>query len=171
MPPNTHDGSLEAMGHVAEWVRYADAKAGLAAAGFAGVLAILAAQAGKVTDAVQRGGWWAAVCLTLSALTVLLTIVTLYFLVDAVVPRPRNSRPTANRFAWPAVAGADAKKLQEHVEATPLHEDAWSQTKQLADIAKQKYDAVRAALVCFMFLTVFGVALVVIAGVASAISK
>lgn len=124
-----------------------------------------------MTDAVQRGGWWAAACLTLAALTIFLIIITLFFLIDALVPRPRNSRPTVNRFAWPAVAASDAKKLEEHVRTTPVHEDAWSQAKQLADIAKQKYDAVRRALIGFMFMTIFGVALVVVAGVASAVSK
>jgi hypothetical protein len=162
--PRPDDGALVAMDQVGQWVRYADTKAGLVAAGFAAVLVLITGQVDDVVTTMKSGRDWMAVCIVLAVLVVAAAVITLWNLIDAIVPRPRGEGPVNNRFAWPALKEMDRSGLRAHLAATTVADDAWEQTLALAKIADQKYEAARAALAALMFFTLTGTVLVVGAG-------
>lgn len=156
------------MDQIANWVRFADTKAAILAAGLGVVLTMLMTNAGAVVSAIGSGGLEAVL------LYVMLTIAagsfawTLIWLLIALGPRRSAGRPGLNRFAWPTLADTTVDALIEHGRTTDATRDAWQQTIDLSRVAKSKFSATNRAIWGFGVVIVFAAAL---AGTANASTR
>jgi len=151
-PDNQDDGALAAMDQIGQWVRYADAKAGLVAAAAAAVLALAAGNAADIVETWDRGGGWRVAITTLVVGAAVAGVVTFWALAQALAPRPLGGPPKPNRFSWPSLSALTSDELAAHVTATSVHDDAWQQARVLASIAEAKFRWCRTALVASIFM-------------------
>lgn len=151
-PALERSGAAVALDHVAQWVRFADTKATILAAGLGVVLSVLAASADGTASTIDGGGLGAVLVLVLVALTAGALVMTLVYVVRAI--RPQTTEPDSmNRFAWPSLASTTVKDLQQHV-ATDPEPEAWRQVHALAGVARSKYAACNAAVTWFALLVI-----------------
>jgi hypothetical protein len=159
----TPSGSLEAIDHMAAWVRFADTKATVLAAGLGVVVTMLASSTSTVVKALGGGCGGKMTVGGLALITALAFLWTLFWLVRAIAPRNRLPYNGLNRFAWPSLVGATAEQLVAHAAASDVEVDAWQQVVDLAGVAREKFDAVKHAVYGFGLLIVVGVFTVVCA--------
>ncbi|MBO9049534.1 hypothetical protein [Curtobacterium flaccumfaciens] len=147
------------------WVKNADTKATVLAAGFGAVSTITAGRFSAVLTVIFGGseGWRILVAVAGVAFIVA-AVITIWFLTRALIPR-KNVSGGRNAFAWPSVADSFEANDKEFSRASA--EMAWAQAHALAKIAKAKFAAFRAALFSFVALIVFAAILL---GVASAVT-
>lgn len=157
------DGSLQAMDHMANWVRFADTKATILTAGLGVVVTMLMTNADVVMDALREGCAAAYVVGTLAGVSILAMIFTLFWLVRAILPQRGATNRATNRFAWPTLIGVSAQDLVRYTTSQPLGVDAWAQVVDLAVLADRKYDACRHAVRGFAVTLVVSVACLVVA--------
>ncbi len=160
-------GSLAALEHIADWVRFADAKATLLAAGLGVVVTMLTSGASTVVKAIGATCTSRLVVGGLAAVTVLSFLWTLIWVIRAITPRKTQLHNTLNRFAWPSLAGVTADELIAHAAAETLEKDAWQQVVNLAAIAKDKFNACTRATYGFGLMTAFGVSTLMAAAFAA----
>lgn len=143
------------------WIKNADTKATVLAAGFGAVSTITASRTAAVMNVIFDGteGWRIAVAVVAVAFAVA-AVVTLWFLVSALVPR-RDVSGGRNAFAWPSVATFTPDDDTFNAASAPM---AWEQARALARIAEAKFAAFQSALYSFVAVVVFAA---VIVGVAS----
>ncbi|SFB38885.1 hypothetical protein SAMN05192575_109176 [Nocardioides alpinus] len=165
-PEPTDDGAMNALSEIAQWVRFADTKAGLLAAGLGVILAGTVAQAATIVDAVASGGALGALTAVLFALWSASALTLVWFLMSAIGPRTSTSGPTINRFAWPSLPGIPVADLTQHVSGTTRDADAWRQVVDLSTVAASKYQACGRAVLAFMIVVVVTAAMVALAHVA-----
>lgn len=156
-------GSLQSLTEMAGWVRFADTKATILAAGLGVSATIVLSGAARISAAMRLSWLGLAIVGTLALGSLVCLIVTLYWIVRAISPRSDVAHPSVNRFAWPSLTNATADQLIAHARAVPLEDDAWQQVIDLAKIADLKFRACRAAVKAFAALLVLGVACVVTA--------
>lgn len=160
------DGATTALSEVAQWVRFADAKAGLMAAGLGVVLAGTAAQASEIVDSVSAGGVLGTLVAVLFAWWSVFALALVGLLMNAIGPRTTFTGSTLNRFAWPTMARSTVTDLTKHVSKVPRDSDAWQQVIDLSAVAKAKYKACGRAVVAFMLLVVSTAAMIALASIA-----
>ena len=161
--PIVPDGSLQAMDHVANWVRFADTKATILAAGLGVVVTMLVTNARQVAVAIRLGCVQGTFVAVLAVAAGLAGLWTLFWIVSAIAPRASAYSYQMNRFAWPVLAGASLDQVRVHVAASDISDDAWLQTTVLASIAEQKFAACSKSVWGFAALVVLGVACVALA--------
>lgn len=143
---------------MANWVRFADTKATILAAGLGVVVTMLTNSTGTVVKAFSGSCASKMVVGGLTAVTVVSFLWTLFWLIRAIAPR--NAVPyknQMNRFAWPSLIGITAEQLVVHADQNSLERDAWQQAVDLAEIAKRKFDACKVAIYGFGVMIVSGV--------------
>ncbi|WP_143755688.1 hypothetical protein [Sanguibacter keddieii] len=148
------------MDQMANWVRFADAKATVLTAAFGVLLTMLMSNAEKVVQAVKIGCLPTYVVGTLSAATLVSAGYTLFWLVRAIRPRNVVSHEAVNRFAWPSLVGVTPEALGNHSRDVSAHIDAWQQVISLSSLASRKFDACGRAINGFASLAVFSIATV-----------
>jgi hypothetical protein len=163
-PPN--DGAMTALSEIAQWVRFADAKAGLLAAGLGVLLAGTAAQAATIVDAVSQGGALVALVAVAFAWWAIFALALVVFLMHAIGPRTTTTGSNVNRFAWPSQARTSTGDLAGHVSTTSRDSDAWRQVVDLSTVAAAKYRACGRAVVAFMLVVVTTAVMIALAHVA-----
>lgn len=156
------DGSLQALDHAANWVRFADTKATVLTAAFGVVTTMFIADFPSVIEATRSSEEVATRLGAIAALVGASFLFTLGWLVRAITPRA-GAQKRLNRFSWPALSSADLDALREHIDRTPVHEDAWRQTLVLAGVAEAKFRACRYAATGFALFISSAVACVVTA--------
>lgn len=144
------------------WIKNADTKATVLAAGFGAVSTITAGRASAVLAVISDGteGWRTAVAVIAVAFVVA-SISTLWFLIKALAPR-RKISGGRNAFAWPSVAASFTPDDETFDAASSAM--AWRQAHALAYIAREKFAAFESALFSFVAVIVCGALIV---GVAS----
>lgn len=168
-PPSLPDGgALHALEHIAAWVRFADGKASLLAAGFAASLALIGTRLDSIGMALNKGCPHNVLTIAVGGLALLAAAWTLGWLISAINPRNTVTHPGVNRFAWPSVSKVTLQKLQDHVADNEVETDAWAQAIDLARIAEKKFAATRRAGYGFAAVIVLGVALVTYTAVLAA---
>lgn len=156
-------GSLAAVDQMSNWVRFADTKATILAAGLGAVITILTSSATTVVKALDAACPVRLVVGGLAAATVLAFFWTLFWVVRAIAPRKALPYETLNRFAWPSLIGATAEQLVAHANQRGIEADAWQQVVDLAAIANSKFDACRWALYGFGVMIAAAVLTILIA--------
>lgn len=146
-PPSS--GSIAAVEQMADWVRFADTKATILAAGLGVVVSMFADNATIVVKAIGATCPAKLVAGGLAAVTVLSFLWTLTWVVLAIAPRNTLAYTKLNRFAWPSLVGATAGQLAAHADQNDVDTDAWQQVVDLATIAKRKFDACKQAIYGF----------------------
>ncbi len=162
-PTPSDDGAMNALSEIAQWVRFADTKAGLLAAGLGVVLAGTVGQAGTIVDAVDRGGALGALTAALFTLWSIFALTLVWYVMSAIGPRTTTTGPTINRFAWPSLAGTTVTDLTHHVSRSTRDADAWRQVFDLSAVAAKKYRACGRAVVAFMLVVVTTAAMIALA--------
>lgn len=157
------DGSFQALDHMANWVRFADTKATILTGGLGVVLTMLITNANTAISAIKGSCPAAYIVGGLSALALISSGYTLFWLVRAISPQSNMSHRSLNRFAWPTLANATSDELAEHAKHVDVRIDAWRQVADLSALASRKFDACRRAVKGFAFLVALGVATVVAA--------
>ncbi|WP_067973879.1 hypothetical protein [Mycolicibacter icosiumassiliensis] len=142
---------------MANWVRFADTKATILAAGLGVVVSLLTNSLTMVVKAVSATCPAKLVVGALAGLTVVSFLWTLVWVVLAITPRNALPYNKLNRFAWPSLVGATADQLATHAEQSHIDADAWQQVVDLAAIAKRKFDACTKAIYGFSTMIVAGV--------------
>ncbi len=165
-PASPDDGAMNALSEIGQWVRFADTKAGLLAAGLGVVLAGTLGQAATIVAAIAGGGALGALTAALFAWWVVFALALVWFLMNAIGPRTITSGSTINRFAWPSLAGLSAADLTEHVSKTNRDSDAWRQVVDLSAVAAAKYRACGRAVLSFMLVIVTTASMIALAHVA-----
>lgn len=165
-PDPSDDGAMNALSEIGQWVRFADTKAGLLAAGLGVALAGTVSQASTVVEAIADGGGAGALTAALFCLWACFALALVWFLMSAIGPRTTTTGPTVNRFAWPSLASLTVSDLTDHVAKTPRDSDAWRQVIDLSGVAAAKYRACGRAVVAFMLLVVTTAAMIALAHVA-----
>lgn len=160
-------GSLAALQHIADWVRFADTKATLLAAGLGVVVTMLTGGASTVVKAMGATCTSRLVVGGLAAVTILSFLWTLIWVIRAITPRKTQRSTTLNRFAWPSLVGITADELADHATEKSLEKDAWQQVVNLAAIAEDKFNACAKATYGFGFMTAFGVFTLMVAAFAA----
>lgn len=142
------------------WIKNADTKATVLAAGFGAVATITASRTAAVLTAIFGGpeGWRIAVAVIAVAFVVA-AVVTLWFLVSALVPR-RDVSGGRNAFAWPSVAHFTPDDDTFKAASASM---AWEQARTLARIAEAKFAAFQSALYSFVAVVVFAAVIVAVA--------
>lgn len=141
------DGAIQAMDHVANWVRFADGKATILTAGL-GVLTTLVISNLDVVVRAANVNWPGGVLVLGLGFVALGTFIwTLFWLLRAILPQRRSSEPGINRFAWPTMAETSAAEVITHAMSEPPGSDAWGQTVSLSSIAQRKFTAIKYAVV------------------------
>lgn len=120
-----------------EWIRAADAKAGLLSAALAVLVAAITAKFDRAHvvnwadfpgDAIKAG---------LLAATLLSLVKSAYNLKGVLIPRTQpGSEPT--RYSWPWVESASLEEIVK-IPTSSSRREAWVQAKTLATIAKDKH--------------------------------
>lgn len=149
-----------ALDHLAAWVRFADGKATILAAGLAAILALLGNRLDSIARALNGGCPHSFLVGTLGCLCLAAVAWTIYWLMSAINPRSTVSRAGLNRFAWPTLADSGGDALARHIATTPAAQDAWAQVLDLAAIAKKKFRDTRRAGYGFYLTLLLGVAVV-----------
>ena len=149
-------GAAVALEQVGQWVRFADTKATIIAAGIGVVLSFLAASADEVAAVFLDGGAGAWIVAALGAATLTALVITLTYVVSVIRPRTEVRPHQLNRFAWPAVAEASVSDLEQRATTDP-QPDAWEQVHSLAQVARRKYAACDVAVCWFAVLVVASV--------------
>lgn len=142
---------------MANWVRFADTKATILAAGLGVVVTLLTNSTGTVLKAMNTTCGAKMIVGGLAAVTVVSFLWTLFWVVNAITPRNTVSSGGLNRFAWPSLIGVSADKLLAHVESSEVEVDAWRQVIDLASIADSKFASCKKAINGFALMIVFGV--------------
>ncbi|WP_406816524.1 hypothetical protein [Mycobacterium sp. M23085] len=150
------DGSLESIDQMASWVRFADTKATILAAGLGVVATMLASNVKTVVKAISEGCLATLLVGGLSVATVLAFLWTLGWLTWAIVPRSRVRYNHLNRFAWPSLVGATVQELLAHTARVDVQTDAWQQVLDLSQVASRKYSACAKAVYGFAALILVG---------------
>lgn len=156
------DGAFQAMDQIANWVRFADAKATVLTAGLGVLTVALLTNAAVIVKAIRVGGCRATMVSVVGSLAVLALLWTLGWLVTALSPRRTVSAPEANRFAWPTLTDLPVDRLVQHVESSDVSREAWRQVIDLSQIAGLKFLATQKAIYGFACLVVLCVATVLI---------
>lgn len=159
-PALPDDGAMNALSEIAQWVRFADTKAGLLAAGLGVVLAGTLGQAATIVDAIAGGGALGALTAAVFAWWVVFALALVWFLMTAIGPRTTTTGPTVNRFAWPSLARLSVADLTQHVSKTTRDSDAWRQVVDLSAVAAAKYRACGRAVIAFMLVVVTTAAMI-----------
>ena len=149
------------MDHIAGWVRFADSKATILAAGLAATLALLGGRLDTIVEALNGTCPQHTITIGLGVITLAAALWTLYWLISAVNPRSDVNGHGLNRFAWPAMAKASHDEVEAHVKAVCTERDAWKQASDLARIADKKFSRTKRATFGFALTLTAGVALVV----------
>ena len=157
------DGGFQALDQMASWVRFADTKATILAAGLGVVLTVLMSNAKTIADALGEGCVAAALVGGLAGGTVLAVGWTLFWLVRAIGPQSAIRYSQLDRFAWPSLLRATPEQLAQHAKTTDARTDAWQQVIDLSTLANRKFDACGKAVRGFAVLVVLGLASVAIA--------
>jgi len=147
---------------MAGWVRFADTKATILAAGLGVAVTMLANSAKPVVQALKSTTSCTTtnVLLSLCIITIGAFLWTLFWIIRAIAPRSEVPYTGLNRFAWPSLVNATADELASHTAQTAVTDDAWQQAIDLAKIAKRKFTACKFAIygfgvvVCAGFFTV-----------------
>lgn len=161
----TPSGSLTAINEMANWVRFADTKATILAAGLGVVVTMLTNNTGTVVKAMGMTCPAKLVVGGLAAATVSSFLWTLFWVIRAIAPRSALPYNRLNRFAWPSLVGATADQLLAHAQENNVEIDAWQQVVDLAAVAKRKFDACKRAIYGFGVMIMVGVFTVLSAAV------
>lgn len=151
-PPSLDDaGAIVAIEQAGEWVRFADTKATILAAGVGVVLAVVATSAADVGSAIKAGGAGAWLVAVLGTATIAMLVLTIGSIARAIRPRIAIEYAHVNRFAWPSVAAHTEQELADRATSEP-HADAWEQVHALSIIARSKFAACTSAITWFALL-------------------
>lgn len=142
---------------MANWVRFADTKATILAAGLGVVVSMFTNSADVVVKAIGATCLAKLVVGGLAAVTVLSFLWTLVWVIFAITPRKAFPYNKLNRFAWPSLVGATADQLAAHADQNHIDADAWQQVVDLTAIAKRKFDACSKAIYGFGVMIAAGV--------------
>ncbi len=154
---STSDGSIQAVEQIGNWVRFAETKATILAAGLGVVLTMLVANTTTFVKALTGGGCAPALIVGgLAGLAILALLWTLFWLIHAIAPHGKVHYGQLNRFAWPSLAGTTIDQLLTHVGQADMDTDAWQQVLDLSAIAKRKFDACGKAIYGFGCLVIVG---------------
>lgn len=169
LPPAATDArAQDALDHIAAWVRFADGKATLLAAGLAATLALLGGHLDAIAGALNRPCPANAITGIVGILTLIATAWTLFWLIAAINPRNLVTHTGLNRFAWPTMARATITGITAHAAENNADQDAWKQAIDLAKIAERKYNNTKKATFGFAATFTLGVGLVVYTAVITA---
>lgn len=157
------DGSYQALDHMANWVRFADTKATILTAGLGVVLTMLMTNGKTIILAMHKGCLAASVTGSLSALSLVAVVYTLFWLLRAIGPQRSVSSKKINRFAWPTLVDVTRRDLMTHATTVSANEDAWEQVLDLTNLANRKFHACSRAVGGFAALVLVGIACVVAA--------
>ncbi|OKH66340.1 hypothetical protein EB73_20240 [Mycobacterium sp. SWH-M3] len=149
-------GCLAAITEMAGWVRFADTKATILAAGLGVVITMLTNSTEAVVKALDASCLARLIVGGFAAATVISFLWTLFWIIRAIAPRSALPYNKLNRFAWPSLVGATADQLVEHAERNSIEADAWQQVLDLAGIAKRKFDACKFAIYGFGTMIIVG---------------
>lgn len=162
------DGSSQALDQIANWVRFADAKATLLTAGLGVAMTMLVSNSTTIVKAAQQS-WIAGLCAGGPAALALFAFGwTLFWLIRAIGPQRKVGYLKPNRFSWPSLARTSAKDLYEHLSASSVAEDAWQQVLDLSRLADRKFAACEKAVYGFGALILFGFSCVTISKIVTA---
>jgi hypothetical protein len=164
-----NDGGLQALDHAANWVRFADTKATIFMAALGVVTTLLVSNGATVVAAATTSEAVAIALTTAAAAAGALFLVTLYWLVNAIIPRS-GTDGSLNRFSWPSLVHADFETLNDHTAVTSARDDALRQALTLARVAEVKFDACRRAGLAFAGFIIVAVGMLVAATVYSPLS-
>lgn len=167
-PAEPSAGGQAALDHIAAWVRFADGKATLLAAGLAATLALLGGRLDAITDALHKPCPANIITGVVGAFTLLATAWTLFWLVAAINPRNIVTHPGLNRFAWPTMARTTITEIQIHAAENDADQDAWKEAIDLAKIAERKFGNTKLAGYGFAAALALSVGLVVYTAVITA---
>lgn len=142
------EGSLQALDHAANWVRFADTKATILTAAFGVVTTLLMNNIALIVQAAMSSesasiGFGSAVVAAAVAF-----FATLGWLLAALLPR-RGGPVTLNRFSWPSLISASPELLEDHAQRVTVGYDAREQSITLAKIANAKFGACHNAAIWF----------------------
>jgi hypothetical protein len=151
---STTEGSIQAIEQIGNWVRFADTKATILAAGLGVVLTMLVTNATTFIKALTKGCEPAFIVGGLAGVTILALLWTLFWLIRAIAPHGKVPYSELNRFAWPSLAGTTIDQLLTHVSQADMDTDAWQQVLDLSRIAKRKFDACVKVTYGFAFLVI-----------------
>jgi hypothetical protein len=162
------DGSVQALDHMANWVRFADTKATILTAGLGVVITMLMANSRNVITALT--GQHPLICIVwvLAILSVGALVFTLTWLILAIGPRSTVSTRALNRFAWPTLLNTTTEQLSHHATVTEAREDAWQQIIDLSGLAEKKFKACAYAVFGFATSILLAVACIATATVLTA---
>jgi hypothetical protein len=154
------DGSFQSMDQVANWVRFADTKATILAAGVGVVITILMTNSKTIATAIKHGCPDAYIVGSLAALAAITLGYTVFWLVCAIGPQSTVAYNSLNRFAWPTMLKTTTDELTDHADRVDARADAWQQVIDLSILANRKFAACGRAVKGFAALVVLGVACV-----------
>ncbi len=150
-------GSLAAITEIAGWVRFADTKVTILAAGLGVVVTMFTNSAGAVAKAISASCPAKLVVGGLAVAAVISFLWTLFWVMRAIAPRSVVPYNKLNRFAWPSLVGATADQLVAHAAQNSIEADAWQQVVDLAGVAERKFNACKLAIYGFAVMIVVGV--------------
>lgn len=156
------DGSLQALDHAANWVRFADTKATILMGALGVVTTLLVSNASTIVVAASKSEVAVVAFVAAAVLTAAAFLITLGWLVNAVVPR-RPSDGVLNRFSWPSLLDTDYATLEDHTAVTSSREDALRQALTLAKVADAKFQACGHAGIGFTVFIILAVGMLVAA--------
>lgn len=145
-----------AVQEVGGWIKNADSKVTVLAAGLGVTLAAVAAQAGAIAKGVGHApACTSLIIVTLAMLFAVSILSSAIYICLALYPRD-GGVTIDNRFSWTTLSKWAA--VPDEVVASNGIEDAWRQAQELARIAKLKFRAFRTALLLFGLAAVFAFA-------------
>jgi hypothetical protein len=164
-PPTPHPidtGATTALDQIANWVKFADAKATILSAALGVVATLLATHVDDVATRIRDGHAAGITAAILAAIAAVSFVSTIIFLVVAIQPRAGTPYAGINRYAWPSVANTTQEALLKHVTTTDPTPEIWQQVSVLARLADRKFGACRRALLCFATLVISGVSAIAV---------
>jgi hypothetical protein len=163
--PETPDGSAQALDQVANWVRFADTKATVLAAGLGVAITMLANNSSTILKAMQQTWISGLIVGGLGAIALMAFLWTLFWLIRAIGPQRKVGYIQPNRFSWPSLARATMADLKKHRSGSSVSEDAWQQIIDLAKLADRKFTACEKAVYGFGALILLGFSCVTVSAV------
>lgn len=152
-----------AVSETGAWIKNADTKATVLAAGLGVTVSVTAGRAAAVWHLVTGPNLALSVASAIAALVFVIGVVgSVWCAVRTLIPRT-NVTGGRNPFAWPSVAGSFAANDEEFGKASA--QQAWNQAHALAHIAAAKYRAFAAALTWFIVAIVGAVITVGLASI------
>lgn len=137
-----------AVSETGAWIKNADTKATILAAGLGVAISVTAGRAAAVWQLIMGPNTALSVVSTAAALVFALGVVgSIWCAVRTLIPRT-NVTGGRNPFAWPSVASSFEANDEEFGKASA--QQAWNQAHALARIAAAKYRSFEVALTWFI---------------------